>query len=102
MSLAYQYTEMNRRKGFSKVTKQTGQWWLKDFQKGFLEVCLKKGDNLCVNRVMCANKPTTDKFFNLYKDPLKRFNIQNPMHIWNTDECGMQDMPLEEEVRCYG
>ena len=47
---------------------------------------------------MCANKPTIDKFFNLYKDFLKQFNIENPMHIWNTDESCMQDIPKEEKV----
>ena len=47
---------------------------------------------------MCANKPTIDKFFNMYKDPLKQFNIKNPMHIWNTDESGIQDILKEEEV----
>ena len=45
MSLAYQYTEMNGRKGFSKITKQAGRWWLKDFLKWFPEVHLKKGHN---------------------------------------------------------
>ena len=31
MILAYQYAETNGRKGFSKITKQAGWWWLKDF-----------------------------------------------------------------------
>ena len=86
MSLVYEYAQMNRRKGFSKITKQAGQWWLKDFLKHFPEVHLKIGHNLSINQAMCANKPTTDKFFNLYQDLLKQFNIKNPMHIWNTDE----------------
>ena len=47
---------------------------------------------------MCANKPTIDKFFNMYKDPLKQFNIKNPMHIWNTDESGIQDILKEEKA----
>ena len=98
MSLAYEYAQMNRRKEFSKITKQAGQWWLKDFLKHFPEVCLKKGHNLSVNRVMCANKPTIDKFFNLYQDLLKQFNIESPMHIWNTDESSMQDVAKEEKV----
>ena len=56
------------------------------------------GHNLSVNRAMCANKPTTDKFFNMYKDLSKQFNIKNQMHIWNTDESGVQDIPKEEKV----
>ena len=75
MSLANQYAEMNRRKGFSEITKQAGRWWLKDFLKWFPEVHLKKGLNLSVNRAMCSNKPTIDKFLNLYQDLLKKFNI---------------------------
>ena len=47
---------------------------------------------------MCANKPTIDKFFNLYKDLRKQLNIKNLMHIWNTDENGVQDIPKEEKV----
>ena len=94
MSLAYQYAEMNGRKGFSKITKQAGRWWLKDFLKWFPEVHLKKGHN----RAMCANKPTIDKFFNLYQDLLQKFNIESPRHIWNTDESGVQDVPKEEQV----
>ena len=47
---------------------------------------------------MCANKPTIDKFFNLYKDLLMQFKIKNAMHIWNTDERGVQDVPKEEKV----
>ena len=81
MSLAYQYAEMNGRRGFSKITKQAGRWWLKDFLKGLPEVHLKKGHNLSVNRAMCANKPTIDKFFNLYQDLLQKLNIESPMHI---------------------
>ena len=98
MSLAYQYTEMNGRKGFSKITKQAGRWWLKDFLKWFPEVLLKKGHNLSVNRTMCANKPTIDKFFNLYQDLLQKFNIESPMHIWNTDESRVQDVPKGEQI----
>ena len=47
---------------------------------------------------MCANKPTIDKFFNMYKDLLKQFNIKNPMHILNTDESGIKDIIKEENV----
>ena len=98
MSLAYQYAEMNARKGFSKITKQAGRWWLKDFLKWFPEVRLKKGHNLSVNRAMCTNKPTIDKSFNLYQDLLQKLNIKSLMHIWNTDESGVQDVLKEEQV----
>ena len=47
---------------------------------------------------MCANKPTIDKFFKMYKDLLKQSNIKNSMHIWNTDESGIQDILKEEKV----
>ena len=59
---------------------------------------LKKGHNLSVNWAMCANKPTIEKFFNMYEHLLKVFKIESPMKIWNTDESGVQDVPKEEEV----
>ena len=34
MSLAYQYAELSGRKGFSKMTKQAGHYWL---NQGFLK-----------------------------------------------------------------
>ena len=52
MSLAYQYTDMNGRKEFGKITKQAGWWWLKDFLKCYPEVHLKK-DTICKLSDVC-------------------------------------------------
>ena len=93
-SLAYEYAEMNGWKGFSKITKWAGCTWLKLFLKHYPEVRVKKGHN----HAMCTNPPTIDKFFALYKKLLTQLNIESPMHIWNCDESGMQDVPKEEEV----
>ena len=89
---------MNRQKGFSKITKQAGRTWLKLFLKHYPEVRVKKGHNLSVNCAMCANPPTIDKLFVLYKKPLTQLNIESPMQIWNCGESGVQDVPKEEEV----
>ena len=59
---------------------------------------IKKGHNLSVNRAMCANKPTFDKFFVMYQHLLNIFDIKNPINIWNCDESGVQNMPKEEDV----
>ena len=47
---------------------------------------------------MCANPPTLDKFFALYKKLLTQLNIESPMRIWNCNESRVQDVPKEEEV----
>ena len=47
---------------------------------------------------MCANKPTVDKFFNLYEKIIKDYCIELPMNIWNCDESSVQDVPKEQEV----
>ena len=97
-SLAYEYAEMNGQEGFSKITKWAGHTWLKLFLKCYPEVRVKKGHNLSVNHAMCANPPTIDKFFALYKKLLTQLNIESPMCIWNCDESRVQDVPKEEEV----
>ena len=72
--------------------------WLQNFLKRFPEVHIKKGHNLSVNRAMCANKPTIDKFFIMYQHLLNIFDIKNPMKIWNCDESRMQDVRKEEHI----
>ena len=47
---------------------------------------------------MCANKPTIEKFFNMYEHLLKMFKIESSTNIWNTDKSGVQDVLKEEEV----
>ena len=47
---------------------------------------------------MCANKLTTDKFFNLYEKIIKDYHIESPMNIWNCDKSSVHDMPKEQEV----
>ena len=47
---------------------------------------------------MCVNKPTVDKFFNLYEKIVKDYHIESPMNIWNCDKSGVQDVPKEQEV----
>ena len=54
--------------------------------------------HLSVNRAMCANKPTIDKFFVTHQHLLNIFDIENPLHIWNCDESRVQDMPKEEDI----
>ena len=97
MNLAYEYALINGQKGFSKLTKQGSHAWLQNFLKRFPEVHIKEGHNLSINRAMCANKLTIDKFFVMYQHLLNIFDIENPMNIWNCNESGVQDVPKEEE-----
>ena len=98
MNLAYQYAERNGRKGFSKLTRQAGRVWLKGFLKGHPEIRIKKAHNLSVNRAICANKLTVEKFFNLYEMIIKDYHIESPMKKWNCDESSVQDVPKEQEM----
>ena len=59
---------------------------------------IKKGHNLSISRMMCANKLTVDKFFIMYQCLLNIFDIENPMNIWNCDESRVQDVPKEEHI----
>ena len=99
MSLAYQYAELNGRKGFSQMTKQAGCYWLNQgFLKWHPEVRVKKGHNLSVNHTMCTNRPTINKWFDQYEALLEELKIESPMYIWNCNESGVQDVPKEMEV----
>ena len=68
------------------------------FLKRFPEVCIKKGHNLSLNRAMCANKLTINKFFVMYQHLLNIFDIENPMNIWNCDESRVQGVLKEENI----
>ena len=98
LNLAYQYAERNGRKGFSKLTRQTERVWLKGFLKHHPEIRITKAHNLSVNRAMCANKSTVDKFFNFYEKIVRDYHIELPMNIWNCDKSSVQNMSEEQEV----
>ena len=96
--LAWEYAEVNGLKGFSLKQKKAGRKWLKSFLNRHPQLHPKKSKNISVNRAMCANPTTVQKFFNQYAQLLKDKNVDSPYYIWNCDESGVQDIPKEEEV----
>ena len=89
---------MNNITGFSVKCRSTGEKWLKFFFQHHLEVRVKHAHNLSVNRAMCANPATMQKFFKQYQDTLKELKIESPQQIWNCDETGCVDVPKERDV----
>ena len=71
---------------------------MKSFLHCHPQLCPKKSKNISVNRAMCANPTTVQKFFTQYAQLLKDKNVDSPYYIWNCDESGVQDVPKEEEV----
>ena len=61
-------------------------------------MCPKKSRNISVNRTLCANPATVNKFFDQYKEVCERNNIDSPLYIWNCDDSGVQNVPKEQEV----
>ena len=97
-SLAYQFAHMNNIIGFSVKYSSAGKKWLKSFFWHHPEVRVKHAHNLSVNRAMCANPATMQKFFKQYQDTLKELKIESPQQIWNCDEMGCMDVPKERDV----
>ena len=89
---------MNNITGFSVKYRSAGKKWLKFFFWCHPEVRVKRAHNLSVNRAMCANPATIQKFFKQYQDMLKELKIESPQQIWNCDETGCVDVPKERDV----
>ena len=89
---------MNNITGFSVKYRSAGKKWLKFFFRRHPEVRVKHAHNLSVNRAMCANPATIQKFFKQYQDMLKELKIESPQQIWNCDETGCVDVPKERDV----
>ena len=89
---------MNNITGFSVKYRSAGKKWLKFLFRCHPEVRVKRAHNLSVNRAMCANPATIQKFFKQYQDMLKELKIESPQQIWNCDEMGCVDVPKERDV----
>ena len=70
-SLAFQYTELNKIKGFSTKTKKVGRKWAKFYLKRYPEIRVKKANNLSIARAMAANDPNVHKWFVEYEEVLR-------------------------------
>lgn len=79
-----------------------GNDWIASFKKRWSnELSLRVAQSLPSNRAQNANKKTIDHFFELLERKLKELDILNqPMHIWNADEFGLQSSVGSQEVFC--
>ena len=81
--------------GFSPLKQRAGRNWLKKgFYKRHPEVRKKIAVNLSIARAIYANPGQIDKFFREYQGWIEDWGLQyRPNLIWNTDECGVSDVP---------
>ena len=86
--------------GFSPLKQRAGRNWLKKgFYKRHSEVRKKMAVNLLIAQAIYANPGQIDKFFMEYKDWIEEWGLQyRPNLIWNTDECGVSDVPKSRAV----
>ena len=75
--LAFQNTEVNNIKGFSKSSHKAGKKWMCFFLKHHPEIRIKKVHNLSVNRAMCVNPAVIKQFFDQYEALLKELKIDS-------------------------
>ena len=91
-SLVYQFAAKHGYSGIgSTKTMTAGRFWFKRFMRRHPELSLLKPEGLSVARAMGCNKEVVTKWFETYKKTLDELGIaDNPSHIWNCDETGLQ------------
>ena len=97
--LAYQLATRNKRKGFSPTRKVAGKKWLKHFVRRHSErLRSKKAKNLSIGRAISGNPTQIGNWFKVYRETLTRLNLwYSPNKIWNVDECGVGDVPADNQ-----
>ena len=99
-TMAYDLAKQEGCVGFSPLKARAGRNWLKKgFYKRHPEVRKKMAVNLSIAQAIYANSGQIDKFFNEYKDWITQWGLDyRPNLIWNTDECGVSDVPKSRAV----
>lgn len=99
-SLAYQFSVKNSCGGIgSEKTMIAGRFWFKRFMKSHPELSLRKPEGLSAARAMGCNKEVVLKWFAMYSETVEKLGIgDNPSHVWNCDETGLQDIFIPKKV----
>ena len=99
-TMAYDLAKQEGCVGFSPLKQRAGRNWLKKgFYKRHPDIRKKNAVNLSIARAIYANPGQIDKFFRGYKDWVEEWGLQyRPNLIWNTDECGISDVPKSRAV----
>jgi hypothetical protein len=92
-SLAFNYAEAHKLKGFNRSMKSAGRIWFKGFLKRHRQITVKKGRNLSQARAAASDKEEIEKWFAKYKALVDKLCIADlPSHLWNMDETGVQNV----------
>jgi len=97
--LAYDYAEQKGLKVFSEKAQCAGYYWFDNFIKRYPQLSVKKAENLSAARAMAVNETQINKWFEQYGALLERLGVKdNPTHLWNFDETGMQNIHNAKRV----
>lgn len=97
--LAYDYAEQKGLKVFSEKAQCAGYYWFDNFIKRYPQLSVKRAENLSAARAMAVNETQINKWFEQYCALLERLGVKdNPSHLWNFDETGMQNIHNAKRV----
>lgn len=91
--LATQFANKNGLMVFSaNKNNRAGFVWMRGFLERHPNLKVKRAEGLSAARAQAMNKPNIMQWFDKYEKLLQDLNITDlPSHIWNLDECGVQD-----------
>lgn len=98
--LAFQFAKANNKKYPAKwdIQQEAGKQWLRNFRKIYQnQLSLRKPEATSLARSTGFNKPSVAKFFENYRNILKRRQYA-PDRIWNCDETGISTVHVPPKV----
>jgi len=97
--LAYDYAQQKGRNVFTGKKHCAGYYWFENFIKRYPQLSVKKAENLSTARAMAVNATQVNNWFEQYGELLEKLAIKdNPSHLWNFDETGMQNIHSAQRV----
>ena len=96
--IAYEIAEERGYTGFNNETRMAGRKWTKGFMSRHCDVSLHTSSDVSVYRNFSANESTVNKWFDLFEKILTAKGVSDPVHIWNCNESGVQDVPTKRKV----
>ena len=88
--LAFEYANSHGIHSFREKKQSAGYYWFNNFLKA---------ENLSAARAMAVNETQVLKWFETYGERLNSLGVKdNPSHLWNFDETGMQNIHDAKKV----
>jgi hypothetical protein len=98
-SIAYQYAVENGIPGFSESKHLAGYDWFNGFANRHPDIGMRKPEPLSLARASGMNRPVIQKWFDALSADMSSAGIlDNPSHLWNVDETGLQDYFIPTKV----